>query len=430
MRRKSYGIVSSGDGTFLFAGCEKTALGWRLTHIRRWSADSRLNNALLLHRGVVAATPCRWKRSGDGTGALSDPLVGALSEGAFIPLASGMAVSAYSDRLTGNLLAVVGDDAFLCTIPLALYNGEAQSFVSVYPAGQFYKIGIITDRTLSAVFTMAPATPQALESHLGRIKRYWHLRTGGGGAQFPDRLYVFGDGDLGTAGWAPAAMRPECGTMGIDIADTGVLAAAGAALAADGGDCGTVPRFPVPSATAERAAFRGARTAVYAASAALVLCSLLLTAVVSVSLFFTHKSLARYTQEYRQVLPDIALLTAQNDSLARAVLSTVSAGSRQTRWAQFLQFLGADKPEGLFFDMLASDAPAPASASGAAGVVRIALSGWAYNESLVTGFISSLQKNNACSSVSLSSLDKNDARNVFSFRILCSMQLFAGSPEK
>jgi Tfp pilus assembly protein PilN len=114
----------------------------------------------------------------------------------------------------------------------------------------------------------------------------------------------------------------------------------------------------------------------------------------------------------------------QNDSLARAVISAFAEDSRQTRWAQFLQLLGADKPGGLYFDMLGTDA------GGKAGVVRIALSGWADNESRVTDLIGVLQKSRLCSGVSLSSIDKSDASDVFLFRILCSLHLVAGLPAK
>jgi Tfp pilus assembly protein PilN len=402
MGQKSYGIVSAGDGSFLCTGVEKTSSGWRVKSTSCWNADSRRSNALLLHRGVVAAAPCRWIRSND----------------AFVPDAGEAALSAYTDRLADNLLAIVPEDAYLCTIPLAL-DGGLQSFVAVHRDGRVYKIGIITSgRALAAVFTMAPATPQAFEGHLGRIERYWKDKCGG--VPFPARLVVFGE----DTGFFEEATLLDCRPLGIDVSDTAALAAAGAALADEGCGCGSAPRFPVNT---DKAAFRVMRTALYAASAAMVLCAVLLFGAVWTSSALSRRQLDKYTREYRRVLantPRIAQLSAQNDSLARAVLSAYSAGSRQTQWAPFLQFLGEDRPEGLFFDMLASDA-------GAAGKVRIALSGWAENESLVTGFISLLQKNKACSEVSLSSLEKsNDSHNIFQFRIQCSLQLFAGSPEK
>jgi hypothetical protein len=421
MGKKTYGIVSTDDGAFLCAALENTAPGWHVQKTRRWNADSRLNNMLLLHRGVTAATPCFWKPSGNGQKAVASPFVQARSEGAFVPLASEMALSAFSGRLANNLLAVVCDDAFLCTIPFAL-NNDAPSFVSVHRAGQFYKIGIISDRTLAAVFAMAPATPQALEGHLGRIERYWRLRDQGA---FPEHLYLFGDCDVPgvpAEGGAPAAAtRLDCKRLGIDIADTDALVAAGAALA---GTIGDAPHFPIST---EKAALRGIRTALLAASAAILLFSLFLPAALSVSSVYAHRRLAGYVREYREILsrtPDIQPLMAQNDSLARAVISAFAEDSRRTRWAQFLQFLGADKGGGLFFDMLGTDA------GGKAGVVRIALSGWADNESRVTGFIGVLQKSKLCSNVSLSSIDKSDTQDVFLFRILCTLHLFAGSPAK
>jgi hypothetical protein len=427
MGRKSYGIASTGDGSFLCATVERTASGWHVAAIRRWSADSAITNALLLSRGVVAAAPSHWRPLEPSAPAgLSGAAIAASGRGRFVPCASDATLSGFGSRLAGNLTGIVSDDAFLCTIPCALANGDLRrSFVSVFRTEQFYKIGIITDRSLAAVFTMAPAAPLALDGHLGRIRRYWHEKCSND--MFPELLCLFGDA-VAPQGWSAGNVtRIDCGGMGIDITDSNALAAAGAALSAEGGDCGIVPRIPGPSV--EKAAMRGVRTALYAASAAMVLVSLLLPAGLFGFSAYAHQRLDRLRREYNRILlqtPDIARLTAQNDSLARALLSAASAGSHQTRWTQFLEFLGTEKPDGLFFDMLATDA----SASGAAGAVRVAMSGWAYNESLVTGFISSMQNNKACSNVSLTSLEKGDARDLFTFRVVCSLQLFAGSPGK
>jgi hypothetical protein len=426
MGTKTHGIASTDDGSFRLVSLEKTASGWRCASTRRWNADSRLKNALLLHRGVRAALPCRWKRSGDGPAVIPDQCVSGEAKGAFVPFAGDAAVTAFSQRLAANLVAVVCDDAFLCTIPLALKGGETASFLSVYRAANVYKIGIIAERTLTAVFSMAPAGPGALEGHLGRIRRYW--REAGNGAELPSCLYVFGDVDAsGADEEAFAVTRLDCGPLGIDIADRDTLTAAGAALS---GITGFAPRFLTPHA-AQRAALRGLRTALYAASAALVVMSLLLAAALSVQSVFAHRGLDGLHREYRDILsrtPEIQPLMAQNDSLARAAIAAFSADARRTHWVRLLQFLGTEKPDGLFFDMLGTD---PGNEKGTA---RIALSGWAYGESLVTGFIASLQKSGLCSSVTLSSIEKsqepNNARNVFSFRIVCSLQLVAGSPAK
>jgi hypothetical protein len=340
-------------------------------------------------------------------------------------LTSETTLSAYSDRLADNLLAIVGDDAFLCTVPCALDNEGARSFVAVCRFGRFYKIGIIMNHALSVVFTMAPSTPESLEGHIARIKRSWQWRRGENGrdAEFPDSVYVFGDDSHPADGALFGATRLDCGKLGIDVSDTGVLAAAGAGLAGTD-ECGSPPRFP---ANTEKAAFRGPRTGLYAASAALIALTAALLTVFWIVSAVLRQDLVRYSREYRQVLlrtPEIASLTAQNDSLAAVTLSAYSTGARRTGWTRFLQFLGAEKPDGLSYDMLASDA------SASTGIVRVALSGWAYNESLVTGLISSLQKNGSCSNVSLVSLEKNSGKNVFLFRVQCSLQLFAGSPEK
>jgi hypothetical protein len=342
--------------------------------------------------------------------------------GDFVPCADDTALSAFSARVADNLCATVCDDAYLCTIPLAVTGpGAIPSFVSVRRTGETCKIGIIIDRRLVAVFAVAPAaTPGSIERHLGRIKRYW-LEKFKGASSFPTHLCLF-DGDADSESVAGmTATRLDCSRMGVDVTDTCVLMAAGAALA---GATGDVPRFP---GNPGKAAFRKVRAALYATSVSLVACTILLSATLFVSSFVTRVRQDNYKQEYEKILartPDIQALMAHNDSLAAAIIAASSAGSHVSRWTPFLRSLGSDRPDGLFLDMLATDA------SGVVGTVRVALSGWAYNESLVTGFISLLQKNGLCHDVTLSSLEKSGEHNVFIFRILCSLRLFAGSPAK
>jgi lipid-binding SYLF domain-containing protein len=89
-----------------------------------------------------------------------------------------------------------------------------------------------------------------------------------------------------------------------------------------------------------------------------------------------------------------------------------------------LQAFGTIRPDGLFLEMLGSDG------SAASGKVSVAFSGWAYNESQVTGFIASLQKSGLYSGVSLSSLERNESSNVSTFRITCTLKLCAVVPAK
>ena len=422
MESSTHGIVSTDDGSFCMVSLERAAAGWRTKKTSRWNADSAVRNHLLLNRGVIAAVPSRWRPSDAKTGpsSLSGTFIAAEESGDFVPMADETALSSISTRLADNLCATVCDDAYLCTIPLALTDGSIASFVSARRTGESCKIGIVKDRRLMAVFSVAPASqPESLERHLARISRYWNGKFGDR-TSFPNHLFLFGN-DVVSPNGTINVTRLDCSILGIECTDTFALGAAGAALV---GITGDVPRFP---GNPGKAAFRKVRAALYATSVSLVACTILLSATLFVSSFVMHARQDDYKQEYEKILactPDIQALMAHNDSLAAAIMTENTAGSHVPRWTPFLRSLGSDRPDGLFLDMLATDA------SGVAGTVRVALSGWAYNESLVTGFIALLQKNGVCYDVTLSSLEKSGEHNVFIFRILCSLRLFAGSPAK
>jgi hypothetical protein len=418
MPQQIHGIISTEDGSFLLSSLEKTEQGWTAKRSRRWNADNAVNNLLLLHRGVVAAAPSHWTPSDAASFPSAGTMVSAQSDSHIVPHASEAVIGSFSGRLSHNLLAVVPGDAFLCTIPLALGRDPAQSFVSVYQDASFYKIGIIINRSLAAVFTMAPASPQALAGHLGRIERYWSGT--GAGAPFPEKVFLLGRSEA-PAGLASSVSRLDCAGSGIDTSDPDALAASGAALS---GLYGNVPRFAVDAAPAS---LRKARTALYAVSAGMVLCALLACAALPVFTAAAHGRLASYKKQYQAILssnPDLKVLLGQNDSLARLILSAHDEALSQTRWARMLQTLGTIRPDGLFMEMLGSDGTA------LSGKVRVAFSGWAYNESQVTGFIASLQKSGLYSGVSLSSLERNESSNVSTFRITCTLNLSAGLPAK
>ena len=59
MRQKSFGMLY-GRRFLPLATCENRNGKWHLLSTSRWSGDNWLKNALLLHRGVIAAAPCRW----------------------------------------------------------------------------------------------------------------------------------------------------------------------------------------------------------------------------------------------------------------------------------------------------------------------------------------------------------------------------------
>jgi hypothetical protein len=418
MSQQVHGILSSGDGTFFLASLEKSAQGWRIKRTDRWNADSVAGNLLLLHRGVVAAAPSRWKTHRSPSSSQAAGASPQQAPAGWTPRTSDTALAAFSDRLFGNLVGVVPDDAFLCTLPLAL-DPTARSFVSVHNAGPFYKIGIVADGSLLAVFSMAPSSPHALESHLGRLSRFWSISQRS--IPWPSHLYAFDAATDLPQDSGYTVHRPSLSKAGIDASDVESLQAAGAALA---GSCGNVPRL---AGAAPGAGLRRVRTGVYAFSAAVAVCGLLLAAALPAAAWVAGKRLASYVEQYRVILaktPEIKVLTASNDSLARAILLAHDVAAASTRWTKMLSTLGTLRPDGLYLDMIGTDG------SAASGKVGAAFSGWARNESLVTGFISSLASSGLYSDISLSSLERNEVHNIVSFRITCKLRLSGDSPVK
>jgi Tfp pilus assembly protein PilN len=216
-------------------------------------------------------------------------------------------------------------------------------------------------------------------------------------------------------------IKPDLRTVGIDISDFDMLRATGAAVA---DVCGFAPRVAPAS---PEAAFRNARAAVYAISAAIVITCLALTAALPIATLFASNGLASSKQKYRQVLaqtPELQNIMMHNDSLAKAVLFTHQTNAGKTHWTTLLETLGTLRPEGLYFDMIGTEGGA------ATGKTGLALSGWARNESQVTDLIASLSSSKLYTGISLSSLERNAHKNIVTFRITCTYRLSGDLPQK
>jgi Tfp pilus assembly protein PilN len=415
MRQRTYGIVPEDDGSYMLATCEQRETGWRLLSINRWSGDNAIKNAFLFNKGITAAVPCRWVPSAPHPPDSSD----AMRQAAGIhPIADDAVLIALDSRLRGNLVGTIPDDAFLCTIPIGFSPNAPPSFVSIFRADSYYKIGIITSGTLQSVFSMAPADPALLERHLGRIQRF--TVASAPNIVWPKHLFLLNCGDVSVdAGYT--IVKPDLLTPGIDISDLDVLRATGAAVSAA---CGFTPYIAPAS---PESAFRNTRTAVYSISAAICLICLALMAAIPIASLFAAGSLDSYKQRYRQVLaqtPELQSIMAHNDSLARAVLLAHQTNADKTQWTSMLETLGTLRPEGLYFDMIGTEGAATT------GKTSLALSGWAHNESQITDLIASLSRSGLYTGISLSSLERNIHKNLVMFRIICTYRLSGGLPRK
>jgi Tfp pilus assembly protein PilN len=418
MPTTTYGVIAADDGSFLMACAKKRTRHWQLASVHRWESTDRIKSFLLLHRGVIAAVPSVWKKIPHKDGTSSGEFVYAQTDAALSPHAHGLVLDPFERRLSGNLLSIVPDDAYLATVPRALADNPVSSFVAVDKIDTWYKIGIIIDARLVAVFTMAPAVPDKLESHLGRIERYFtHAACG---IAMPKHLYLLDEAVDAETVPLYTVTNVHCEKAG--FSDRESLMAFGAALS---GITGTVPQLLPASG---RSAFRRVRAGLYAAAALLCACMVLLAAGIPATRLLMERHLDGYKKQYQAILmqnTDIRQMMEQNESLARSITALSEIMSHQTNWSSFLQLIGTIRPQGLYLDMLGSE-----TLNAGTGNVRIAMSGWSQNESLVTDFISGLQKSKEIADVSLSSLERGGTQNIVNFKVVCSLKLIASSQAK
>ncbi len=417
MQNTAHGITLTDDGSFLFVSLKKRDNSWRIITKKKWDSSNTFKNGLLLNRGVVAAVPCSFKNANTKINNEQD-LIYSQDNGLLAPYAHTPSVSPFSNYLAANCIAAVPDDSFLATLPLAFSNKDLHSFVSIFQTATEYKIGIIINSALTAVFTMSPVSPEAIISHLARIERYCSIMTPE--TPMPRHVYTFNFKSDGIN-----QSHFQCNDLTIPpeiVSNKETAVAIGAALA------NVTCKIPTLSFDATRSSFRHIRAIGYAISMAF------LGSVIACSLFFgifsaySATALSKYKSKYQTIVqqnPDIKKLLDENESFAKDLLSLSSVFANRTGWADFLQLLGVIRPSGLYFEMLGSE-----SLNKTNGTVRIALSGYASNESLITDFISGLQKSNIISQVSLSSMERDKAQNVVTYKVICLLKCTALSKTK
>ncbi len=385
--------------------------------IRQWPVGDRLTPLRLLHRGVYCGVRAFWKTeipAADG-----DIITASGDREGFASWTDRLTSSEQSEALSDNLLGLVPEDSYLCTVPLYCGDPSLHSFISVHmvPAAgdrqAYFKIGVIQNKTLRVVFTLAPGTADALESHLERIRRF--IARNRRQIDFPEQVYLFGA--AGSLSLQRFVCHPLSVSIGKRIIESGdELKALGCALVRSSGN---VPLFSGPPRAGAR---RYIRSTLWIAAGAL----LLATALGTLAPVFMNMSLSRELQSsntrYRaQIMNDTDIQTAlkRNDSLAASIERINGKSGRKTYWGRFLQALGEERPGGLFYEKLGSE---PASA--ASNAVRIAISGMAQSETMVTDLIARLQKTGFISNVTLTFMEKNKTKpTICDFKIICTLTI-------
>lgn len=406
-----HGIAPTDDGRYVMVSLRKKKSGVVHYSVRRWGLHDKIRTALLLHRGVYCGMPSFWQPA--GAPAQEEKLLGAAGVNhRFRPSAGRLQARMHEETFADNLLALVPDDAFLCSIPLFYGDLSLHSFFTAYRANDFWVIGVIINKELRAVFKMAPGTVDALEAHLGRIKRSW--KNAAPNEPLPEHVYVLNLD--ATPRCDEFFMHPLRVSAGKKVFAEEELRALGCALAGNAGGVGFFPGAPSDGVV------RIVRTAALAGGAVVLMLAALATLLPAALSGNVQLKVRSSEARYRTIITnnlELKTLCDRNDSLARTILQLQKKSSRQTQWGRFLDALGESRPVDLYFDKLGSE-----PAAGSASKVRIAISGSAKSETLVTDFMTRLQKSGTVSNVSLSFLEKNEKNaTICNFRIICLMNI-------
>jgi Tfp pilus assembly protein PilN len=405
------GIVATEDGRFVMASLRKKKSGAYHCSINRWSMRNKIRTIFLFNRSVCCGVPSFWQPA---TSIIPGNRISAGADGDFFrPIANTIDADLQKNALSNNISALVPDNTFLCEVPLLFADRPQSSFISVYFAKNGVSIGVVIDKKLVVVFNMAAEKITLLESHLGRIKRYW-AKVYPTGA-FPEHVYIINSKDkFEFQDFSIHHIAIKFGDMTLNADEE--IRALGCALS---GQTGNIPAFQISSIDYLS---RVLRSAIIIGSAAIILISALFTLTPAILFKITETRLHYLEAKYRSGIMEnreIRDLAGRNDSLAKDILSLQAKFSKQTRWSGFLETIGKNRPNGLFLEKLGSEPVASSSSK-----IRIAISGSAENETLVTDFIARLQKDELVSGVSLSFLEKNEKnKKICNFRIICLINI-------
>jgi Tfp pilus assembly protein PilN len=376
---KFHGITAVSDGTYVQITAIKNQSGWKLAGKSRWQIGEE-----------------------------SDHLVTSFESSCLSPCIHQSQLSLHNQLLEKNLNYCYPDDAYLCTIPLQLSkNLPPDSFIAIYKEEYVFRIGIIIERKLSAVFSLPTLLITQLSFFLERMRRY--LIEKSSYKQFPTVVITFNNQDINPG---DQFIRQTIQVPTTDIAEIKAFGIALCSLEQ------SVPSFCGPT---KASLYRHVRTAIYAVSSIIVIIALLFTGYLFFDTYKCNKAVQECDSEYKNILNnnnDIRSLTSTGESLAKKLLRVEKFAAAPTQWNRFLELIGSIRPKTLYFNRLASEQRASNSKD-----VKIAITGWADSETTVTTFIQKLNKPEYVSNVSLSTLEQDKKLNNIKFKIICNITL-------
>ncbi|MBD3346092.1 MAG: hypothetical protein GF401_13620 [Chitinivibrionales bacterium] len=412
MMRTLYGVVPTEEGKYFCSTLCRTESGWSCRKTESWTMDNRLKNNLLLYRGVSLGLPSHWTPSRSSMEYRELRKID--EERDFVPATQPVPYDIHTRTLGNNLIAVVPDDAFLSTIPIQCGRFNEQSFVSIFRSSHAIKIGVVSKKSLLAVFNCAPARDELIPAHIARLKQYF--RSSYRHVPFPDIVAVIGGEPIeDIPGYALEHI--DCAEILNGTFSEDAIKAAGVALSSE--QPWSVPLF---SGETQTAGMRKIRSGAYLVSAGLIAAGFILALSLWLWGLGLSWRLKNYNQQYQELVAnnrDIQELLDKNDQLAKRILSVEDKLSNRTSWARFLQELSDLKPQGLYFERLGSQPNAKSE-----DLMEIAAAGWAKDEALVTKAIARLQKLPFLVDVRLSSIGRDQKKlSICRFKLFCTLKL-------
>ena len=402
--KKIHGIVATHEGMYVRAILGRTAAGWKLLHSDRWETHNKYKTLSLLNSGVHLGVESHWVRELPNEGKSYYHAKGAHCTAC----SPSLHVDLHIESLENNLLGVYPDDLFLHTLPMHFQKNTPASFIAVFKDVTCWKIGITIDGSFVNVFCFPLSDVTQLQTYLYRIEQY--CSDSGFEGKVPHLVYCFGE----------MIHDPDeyftFKQIELPSNDKAVIKAAGVAFSAIGSG---IPAFSGPT---EASGFRKHRSVAYVSSALLVTIVTLLITLLFILNKNSASKLSMYEAEYRNILvnnTEIRDLLSSGENLAKKLLRIQNVALNPTRWSQLLHLLGKDRPEKLYFDRIGSE-----PVSGQKNRIKIALTGWAETETVVTDLIKKLNGSDYITHVTLSTLERDEKQKEFCrFKIICTMIL-------
>lgn len=393
-------MATTGNGEYVLAVAGHGSRGIRIVKTSKWDIHDHVKNTLLLGSSVNLGLECHWvpKYSPE-----FHPSIKAETESIFTPRVHEAQSESFIQPVEQNLGGIYPSDAYLCTLPLHFIKHHENSFLSVAAEEFCFKIGVVINCRLLVVFSIPKTTD--LRSFIARLERYWLLRCKE--TQFPNKIYLLNDFSSFSNLKEVSEQLNLCKKF--DIAE---IKAIGLAFCSNS----SVPCF---AGASEKSRLRHLRAVAYFTSLALLLCCcILLFGIIGMRYYYSSR-IEKCENQYRELLTnnkEFRELLNSGSQLSKKLLRMENFSSSRTQWSRFLHELGSQKIQGLYYEQLGCDI------EDSKGVIRIALTGWAESEKVVTEMIKRMNTSGMFKNIQLTSLDKDDVQKErCRFKLICSL---------